>query len=40
MFYGDKKLIEYLIYRNPVKVDNFMPSDILTKKTIDYYETI
>jgi LacI family transcriptional regulator len=39
-FMAIKTLIEYLVYRNPVKVDNFVPLDILTKETIEYYETI
>ena len=33
-----KTLIEFLIYRNPIQVENYMPLDILTKETIDYYQ--
>ena len=32
-----KTLIEFLVYRQLVKVDNYLPLDILTKETIDYY---
>ena len=33
-----KTLIEHLIYRNPIKVENYVPLDILTKETIGYYK--
>ncbi len=32
-----KTLIEYLVYRRPVKVQNYVQLDILTKEIIDYY---
>lgn len=32
-----KALIEYLIFRQPVKAENYVPLDILTQETIDYY---
>jgi LacI family transcriptional regulator len=32
-----KTLIEYLVFRNPVQVENYVPLDILTKETINYY---
>ena len=37
-FLAMKTLIEYLIYRGPVKVENYVQLDILTKETIDYYK--
>jgi LacI family transcriptional regulator len=37
-FMAMKTLIEFLIYRNPIQVENYMPLDILTKETIDYYQ--
>lgn len=36
-FLAMKTLIEYLIYRKPVKVDNYTQLDILTRETVDYY---
>lgn len=36
-FLAMRTLIEYLIYRQPVKVQNFVQLDILTKETIDHY---
>jgi len=36
-FLAMKTLIEYLIYRRPVKVENYTQLDILTKETIGYY---
>jgi LacI family transcriptional regulator len=36
-FLAMKTLIEYLIYRKPVKVENYTQLDILTKETIGYY---
>lgn len=36
-FMAMKILIEYLIYRKPVKLEYFTQMDILTKETIDYY---
>lgn len=38
-FYAMKTLLEYLIFKNPVKVENFVQLDILTKETIDYYKS-
>jgi LacI family transcriptional regulator len=32
-----KMLIEFLIYRQTVQIANYVPLDILTKETIDYY---
>ena len=32
-----RSLIEYLIFKLPIKVDNIMPLDIVTKETIDIY---
>lgn len=32
-----KMLIEYLIFRQPISAENYVPLDILTKETIDYY---
>lgn len=37
-FYAMKTLLEYLIFKNPVKVENYMQLDILTSETIDYYK--
>ncbi|NLY25696.1 MAG: substrate-binding domain-containing protein [Bacteroidales bacterium] len=37
-FLAMKTLIEYLIYRNPVKLQNYVRLDILTRETIDYYK--
>ncbi|MFA7583707.1 MAG: LacI family DNA-binding transcriptional regulator [Proteiniphilum sp.] len=37
-FLAMKTLIEYLIYRHPVKIQNYIQLDILTKETIDYYK--
>ena len=36
-FLAMKTLIEYLVYRRPVKVQNHVQLDILTRETIDYY---
>jgi LacI family transcriptional regulator len=36
-FLAMKTLIEYLVFRNPVQVENYVPLDILTKETINYY---
>lgn len=36
-FLAMKTVIEYLIYRKPVKVKNYTQLDILTKETIGYY---
>ncbi|MEA4950376.1 MAG: hypothetical protein VB068_12135 [Petrimonas sp.] len=36
-FLAMKTLIEYLTYRGPVKLQNYVSLDILTKDTIDYY---
>jgi LacI family transcriptional regulator len=36
-FMAMKTLIEYLVFRNPVQVENYVPLDILTKETINYY---
>jgi LacI family transcriptional regulator len=37
-FLAMKTMIEYLIYRKPVKQRNYVRLDILTKETIDYYK--
>jgi LacI family transcriptional regulator len=36
-FLAMKTLLEYLIFRNPVQTETYLPLDILTKETIDYY---
>ena len=36
-FLAMKTLIEYLVYKRPVKVHNHVQLDILTRETIDYY---
>lgn len=36
-FLAMKTLIEYLIYRRPIKMQNYVQLDILTKETVDYY---
>lgn len=36
-FLAMKTLIEYLIFRQPETAENYVPLDILTKETIDYY---
>jgi len=36
-FFAMRTLLEYLIFRNPVQKENYLPLDILTKETIDYY---
>jgi LacI family transcriptional regulator len=36
-FLAMRTLIEYLIYRKPVKVGNYTQLDILTRETIGYY---
>ena len=38
-FYAMKTLLEYLIFKNPVTVQNFVQLDIITKETIDYYKS-
>ncbi len=38
-FYTMKTLIEYLIFKTPVKKENYVQLDILTKETIDYYKS-
>jgi len=37
-FLAMKTLIEYLIYRKPVKGQNYVRLDILTRETIEYYK--
>ena len=37
-FYAMKTLLEYLIFKKPVKVVNHMQLDILTRETVDYYK--
>ncbi len=39
-FYAMKTLLEFLIFKNPVKVENYIQLDILTKETIDYYKEL
>ena len=36
-FKAMETLLEYLIFKNPVKMENYVPLDILTKETIDYF---
>lgn len=36
-FLAMKTLMEYLIFRQPITQENYVPLDILTKETIDYY---
>ncbi|MHB9056545.1 MAG: substrate-binding domain-containing protein [Paludibacteraceae bacterium] len=36
-FLAMKSLIEHLIFKMPIKVENILPLDILTKETIDLY---
>lgn len=38
-FYAMKTLLEYLIFKKPVKVHNFVQLDIITKETINYYKS-
>lgn len=38
-FYAMKRLLEYLIFKNPVNLQNFVQLDIITKETIDYYKS-
>lgn len=38
-FLAMKTLIEYLIFRQPVAQENYVPLDITTKETIDYYNS-
>lgn len=38
-FHAMKTLLEYLIFKKPVKVQNFVQIDIITKETIDYYKS-
>ena len=37
-FYAMKTLLEYLIFKKPVKKENYVQLDILTRETIDYYK--
>lgn len=37
-FLAMKTMIEYLIYRKPVRQRNFVRLDILTRETIDFYK--
>lgn len=37
-FYAMKTMLEYLIFKSPVKVENYAQLDIITKETIDYYK--
>lgn len=37
-FYAMKTLLEFLIFKHPVRVQNYVQLDILTKETIDYYK--
>ncbi len=37
-FYSMRTLLKYLIFKNPVKVDNYVQLDIINKETIDYYK--
>jgi ABC-type sugar transport system, periplasmic component len=37
-FYAMKTLLEYLIFKKPVKTQHYVQLDILTKETIDYYK--
>lgn len=37
-YYSMKTLLEYLIFRNPIQVQNYFQIDIITKETIDYYK--
>ncbi|MDD4697687.1 MAG: LacI family DNA-binding transcriptional regulator [Fermentimonas sp.] len=39
-FYAMKTLLEYLIFKNPVKVEHYMQLDILTSETIEYYNEL
>ena len=32
-----RTLIEFLVYRRSIKMENYLPLDILTRETIDYY---
>jgi LacI family transcriptional regulator len=36
-FLAMKSLIEHLIFKMPMKVENILPLDILTKETVDFY---
>ena len=36
-FLAMRSLIEHLIFKLPIKVENIMPLDIVTKETIDFY---
>ena len=36
-FLAMRSLIEYLIFKQPIKVENIMPLDIVTKDTIEIY---
>ena len=38
-FSAMKTLLEYLIFKNPVTVQNFVQLDIITKETVDYYKS-
>lgn len=37
-FYAMKTLLEFLIFKHPVRQQNYVQMDILTKETIDYYK--
>lgn len=37
-FYAMKTLLEYLIFKKPVKTENYVQLDIVTKETVDYYK--
>jgi NAD(P)H-flavin reductase len=37
-FYAMKTLLEYLIFRKSVTLENYMQLDIITKETIEYYK--
>ena len=38
-FYAMKTLLEYLIFKKPVTIQNFVQLDIITKETVDYYKS-
>lgn len=37
-FYAMKTLLEYLIFKKPVKKENYVQLDIVTKETVDFYK--
>ena len=37
-FFAMKTLLEFLVFKHPVHVQNYVQLDILTKETIDYYK--